>query len=375
MLFSQVIAQQAIKDRLIRSVRENRVSHAQMFLGPEGAGALPLALAYAQYLLCSDKKETDACGVCPSCIKAQKLEHPDLHLSFPIVKDGTKVEKSDDRVAEFRKVLLEEPYMPLRHFLSELEEESKKPIIGTEEAGSIIHKLNYKAYGGEYKILVMWMAEYMNEVAANNLLKIIEEPPEQTLFILVAESASSILPTILSRTQLIKVPALGDEDLLQVLVQKHHLPEEESHNICMLAEGNYWAARSLVMDLEDSGYSMQTFRAWMLLCHKKNIPGLLDWVDDSAKLTREQQKNFVRYALHIFRQCIIGSYTDNELLRAREDERDFIAKFAQFVHGINILPLMEEFNKAHYFLERNGNPKLIFINLSFKVTALMFPKK
>lgn len=375
MLFSEVIGQSAIKERLVRSVRDNRVSHAQMFLGPEGSGTLPLALAYAQFLLCTDKQENDACGKCPSCIKAAKLEHPDLHLSFPIVKEGTKVEKADDRIAEFRKVVLEQPYLPLRHFLSELDEESKRPIIGTEEAGSIIHKLNYKAYGGEYKILVMWMAEYMNETAANNLLKIIEEPPDQTLFILVTENASSILPTILSRTQLIKVPALGDAEIMQVLVADHHIPEDEAHNVCMLAEGNYWAAHSLVLDLEDSGYSMQTFRAWMLLCHKKNIPGILDWVEEAARFTREQQKNFVRYAMHIFRQCIIGTYTDNELLRAREDERDFISKFAQFVHGYNIVDLTEEFNKAHYYLERNANPKLVFLQLSFRVTTLMFPKK
>jgi len=373
--FSAIIGQNATKERFLRSARDGRVSHAQLIAGPEGSGTLPLALAYAQYLLCSNKQENDSCGTCSSCIRVSKLEHPDLHLSFPIVKEGTKVEKSDDRIAEFRKVFLEQPYMPLRHFLSELEEESKRPLIGTEEAGAIIHKLNYKSYEGEYKILVMWMAEFMNEVAANNLLKIIEEPPDNTVFLLIAESTESILPTILSRTQLIKVPALTDDEMMWVLTEGHSIPEEEAYNITMLAEGNYWAGLSMVLDLEDSGFSMQTFRAWMLLCHKKDIAGLISWSDEMASLTREQHKNFVRYALHIFRQCIIGAYTNNELLRAREDERDFISKFSQFVHGYNIVALMEEFNKSHYYLERNANPKLVFINLSFKVTALMFPKK
>jgi DNA polymerase-3 subunit delta' len=374
MLFAQVIGQQAVKDRLVRSVKDNRVSHAQLFMGPEGSGALPLALAYAQFLLCQNKQENDACGVCPSCVKAAKLEHPDLHFSFPIVKEARKVEKSDDRITEFRKALIAEPYMNLTHFLAELDEESKRPIIGTEEAGSIIHKLNYKSYEGEYKILIMWMAELMNDVAANNLLKIIEEPPDQTLFILVAENAEAILPTILSRTQLIKIHAIGDEDMREVLTRDHSIPDEEAYNVSVLAEGNYWMARTLLMDLEDSGFSMQTFREWMLLCHRKNIGGMFNWIDDFAGFSKEQQRNFLKYAMHIFRQCIVGTYTDNVLLRAREDEADFIRKFAQFVHGYNIVPLMQEFNKAHYYLDRNANPKLVFTQLSFRVITLMFPK-
>lgn len=374
MFFNEVIQQSEIKERLIRSARENRVSHAQLFLGPEGAGALPLALAYAQYLLCTDKQEHDSCGVCNNCIRIKKLEHPDLHFSFPVVLQKDKVEIADDRIAEFRKAVIEQPYLSINHFLSLLDEDTKSPVIGTKEAGSIIKKLNYKSYEGQYKILIMWMAETMNTTAANNLLKIIEEPPDHTVFLLIAQNAESMLPTILSRTQIIKVNRLKDDEITTALKEKFALDDEQALNMALLAEGNYWTALNLALELEDNGFDMTTFREWMLLCHRKNIPGLMKWADEIAALSREQQRGFIRYAMHIFRQCIVGTYTDLELQRVREEEADFIAKFSQFVHGLNIIQLNEEFNKSHYYIERNANPKLVFINLSFKVTALMFPK-
>lgn len=374
MFFQEVIFQSEIKERLIRSARENRVSHAQLFLGQEGAGALPLAVAYAQYLLCTDRRENDSCGKCSNCVRVHKLEHPDVHLSFPVVLQKDKVEIADDRIAEFRKAFIAQPYLNINHFLTTLDEDSKSPVIGTKEAGSIIKKLNYKSYEGQYKILIMWMAETMNTTAANNLLKIIEEPPDNTVFLLVAQNAESMLPTILSRTQILKVNRLKDEEVMTALMQKFTMEEEQARNMALLAEGNYWMALNLAMEMEDNAFDMTTFREWMLLCHRKNIPGLMQWADEIAALSREQQRGFIRYALHIFRQCIIGTYTDLELQRVQEDEADFISKFSQFVHGLNIIQLSQEFNKSHYFIERNANPKLVFLNLSFKVTALMFPK-
>lgn len=374
MLFKEIINQKEIKERLIRSAKENRVSHAQLFLGPEGAGALPLALAYAQYLLCTNRLEDDSCGNCSNCIRIKKLEHPDLHFSFPVVLQKDKVEIADDRIAEFRTAVINHPYLSIHHFLSELDEDTKSPVIGTKEAGSIIKKLNYKSYEGQYKILIMWMAETMNPTAANNLLKIIEEPPDHTIFILIAQNAEAILPTILSRTQIVKVNRLADDEIVQALENNYSIANEQAQNIALLAEGNYWSAINLALEMEETAFDMTTFREWMLLCHRKNIPGLMQWADEIAALSREQQRGFIRYALHIFRQCIIGTYTDLELQRVRDEEADFIAKFSQFVHGLNILELTEEFNKSHYFIERNANPKLVFLNLSFKVTALMFPK-
>lgn len=358
---------------MIRSVKENRVSHAQLFLGPEGCGGLPLALSYATYLLCSNKQENDSCGTCSGCIRANKLEHPDLHFSFPIVKER-KVEKSDDVISEFRKAVIEQPYLNLKHWYSSLEAEAKSGIIPDAEAGSIIHKLNYKSYEGEYKILIMWMAELMNTTAANHLLKIIEEPPDNTVFILIAENQENILPTILSRTQLIKIPAISDEEILEKMISKYEVSVESAENIAMLAEGNMWSAITMVLEMDDTGSNLQTFRKWMLLCHKKNVSGLIDWADEIAKMNREQQRGFIQYGLHIFRQCLIGPYTDNELQRVSEGEKDFVSKFSSFVHGNNIIQLNEEFNRCHYFVERNANPKLVFLNLSFRVTSLMFPK-
>lgn len=358
----------------MRAAREGRVSHAQMFLGPEGSGTLPLAIAYAQYLLCSNKGEDDSCGQCPSCLKLAKLEHPDVHFSFPIVKEG-KTEKSDDQITAFRQAFREQPYLSLKYWYGHLGAETKSGLIPDAEATSIISKLNYKSYEGEYKVLIMWRAELMNISASNHLLKIIEEPPENTVFILVAENQEDILPTIISRTQIVKVLPLRDEEIEKALHAVYQLDEEQAASLAQIADGNLWMAISSAVQMEEAGFNMQTFRTWMLLCHKRDLPGIMDWVDGMATLNREQQRNFIRYGLHVFRQCLVGSYTDNELLKATDDERDFIFKFSSFVHGNNIINLNKEFNDSHYQIERNANSKLVFLNLSFKVIQLMFPRK
>ncbi|HYG51262.1 MAG TPA: DNA polymerase III subunit [Flavobacteriales bacterium] len=369
MLFSQIIGQEAVKNRLVRSVHEGRVSHAQLFLGPEGSGSLLLAIAYAQFILCSNKQEHDACGQCPSCMKVKNLSHPDLHFSFPFM--ASEADVSDEVIKKFRECFREFPYMNLKYWTAYHADENKQPQIGVKEAAGILNRLSLKAYEGGYKIMVIWMAEYMNAATANKLLKILEEPPEFTVFLLVCENQEGLLPTILSRTQIIKLPRLTDEDVRSFLTNVLKANVETAATIAAVSEGNIVEAHRLLTESQDSSGNLHMFRKWMQVCYKGDVLGMLDWVDEIAAAGRENQKNFLQYGLQIYRQCVMLHYTSGELVNLIGEEREFMQKFAPFVMGQNISQIHEEFNKAFYHIERNGNGKLIFFNLSMKLMRLL----
>jgi len=369
MNFSQIIAQQEVKERLIRSVQDSRISHAQLFLGPEGGGAFPLALAYIQYILCEKKGEHDSCGQCAPCLKVSKLSHPDVHLSFPVILADSKT--SDGLITEFRERVLETPYMNYRYWLDSIEGNNKNGVIGVDESAGILKKLVYKAYEAEYKFMLVWMAEHMNPQAANKLLKIIEEPPEKTVFILVAETAEDILPTILSRCQVVKVPRLSDEQVENALIERKLAVVEEARSIATLAEGNFWEAQKQITQIEENLERLDTFRQWMLFCFKKDVPGIIQFTDDLSAGGREKLKILLSYSLYMFRQSIVANYAGNELIHLRGNEREFLVKFSNFIHGGNILELTEAFDKAYYYLERNGNPKIVMFDLSLTAIKLI----
>ncbi len=369
MYFNEIIGQQDVKERLTRSVKEGRISHAQLFLGPEGAGALPLALAYIQYILCQNRTESDSCGQCDSCIKVSKLQHPDVHLSFPLILADSKT--SDKMVTEFREHALQTPYMNYRYWMDAIDGSNKNGVIGVDESAGILHKLIYKAYEGEYKFMLVWMAESMNMQAANKLLKIIEEPPEKTVFILIAENQEEILPTILSRCQVIKIPRLSDAEIIDSLIRKLGVTPEEANSIATLSEGNYWEATKQVTQVEENLERLDTFRAWMLYCFKKDVPGIIAFTDDLAGGGREKLKSLLSYSLYMFRQSIVGNYAGNDLVHLRGSEREFIAKFSKFIHGGNILELSDAFDKAYYYLERNAHPKIVMFDLSLSAMKLI----
>lgn len=369
MLFSQIIGQEAVKNRLIRSVNENRVSHAQLFLGPEGSGSLLLAIAYAQFILCSNKQEHDACGQCPSCMKIKNLSHPDLHFSFPFV--ASEADVSDEVIKKFRDCFNEFPYMNLQHWTHYHADENKQPQIGVKEATGILSRLALKSYEGGYKIMIIWMAEYMNTTTANKLLKILEEPPEFTLFLLVCENQEGLLPTILSRTQIIKIPRLTDEDVRSFLTNGMKANAETAATIAAVSEGNIVEAHRLLTESHDASGNLHMFRKWMQICYKNDVLAMMDWVEEIAAAGRENQKNFLHYGLQIYRQCVVLHYTNGELVNLIGEEREFMQKFAPFVMGQNISQIHEEFNKAYYHIERNGNGKLIFFNLSMKLMRLL----
>lgn len=370
MLFKEIIGQQAVKERLIRSVKEGRISHAQLFLGPQGSGSLAIAVAYAQYISCNAKGEADSCGECASCVKYNKLIHPDLHFVYPVAL-SKDVRTSSDVVTEWRNAFLNNPYITLYNWFELLNAENKQAIIGVEESGDILRKLSLTTYESEYKIMVIWQAEKMNQAAANKLLKILEEPPDKTLFLLVCENEEQLLRTIVSRTQLIKLNKLKDEELTDALVKNNGLLKEAAQKIAHLADGSYAEALLLISENENAGQNLISFQKLMRASLKFDAKSVMLWIDEMAAAGRERQKNFLNYALHIMRESLVLNYADAGLIKLGADEQDFVKKFSPFIHASNVERFIEELNTAHYHMERNANPKILFMDLAFKFNELL----
>jgi DNA polymerase-3 subunit delta' len=375
LLFSEIIGQQAAKDRLLRSVSDGRISHAQLFLGPQGSGSLALAVAYAQYISCSNKQPTDSCGACSSCIKYNKLIHPDLHFVYPVAL-SKDVRVSTDVAPKWRETFLDNPYITLFNWFESLDAENKQAVIGVEESGEILRKLSLTTYEAEYKIMVIWQAEKMNQASANKLLKILEEPPDKTLFLLVCENEEQLLRTIVSRTQLIKIPKISEEDLINALVDQQGISREAAEKISHLADGNYADALLLLNENENAAQNLASFQKLMRASLKFNPQGVFAWIDEVNAAGRERQKNFINYALHIIRESMMLNYGDASLVKLGADEQDFVRKFAPFIHAGNIERFMEELNKAYYHMERNANARILFMDLAFKFNELLnIPKE
>jgi DNA polymerase-3 subunit delta' len=370
MLFKEIIGQRAIKDRLVRSVKDGRISHAQLFLGPQGSGSLAMSIAYAQYISCKNKLEGDSCGQCPSCIKYNKLVHPDLHFVYPVAL-SKDVRTSTDVAAEWRTALLDDPYITLFSWFERLDAENKQAVIGVEESGEILRKLSLTTYEAEYKIMIIWQAEKMNQAAANKLLKILEEPPDKTLFLLICESEDQLLRTIVSRTQLIKITKISDTDIVKALVENHEQSPEIAEKIAHLADGNFAEALTLVNENENAGQNLASFQKLMRASLRFDPKAVMAWIDEVSGAGRERQKNFLNYALHIMRESMVQNYADTSLIKLGADEQDFVKKFSPFIHANNLERFIDELNKAHYHMERNANAKILFMDLAFKFNELL----
>lgn len=365
MQFKEIIGQYELKNHLIQEVEKEKISHAQLFLGKAGYGGLPLALAFVQYLFCDNKQQEDSCGVCPSCRKVSELQHPDLHFSFPVVQALHK--KSDPFLPEWREQIKEQPYFTLNDWLRRIDVKERKPIISTEESQEIIRKLSLKSYEGGFKVMIIWMAEEMNPTCANKLLKILEEPPAKTLFILLCEKQEQILQTILSRTQIVKIPRIQSEDLSLYLRNRVEISASNAESIVARIEGDAIQALELIGTHQDQDENRELFIQLMRVCYKKDVIPMLDWAEEISATGKERQKVFVQYALHMFRQSMLRNYTENHLTRVSKEEDEFLQKFARFITGNNVFDFMETFNDAHYHIDRNANAKILFTNLCFKV--------
>jgi DNA polymerase-3 subunit delta' len=372
MQFKEVIGHEAIKKSLIHEVEAGRVSHAQMLLGPEGNGKLSLAISFATYLLCDTPAKGDSCGVCPNCKKVSAFTHPDLHFVFPVVANKTnKVAYSGDRIQEWTAIIQKQPYFNLKQWQMHLDEMGKNAAIGVEESRQILKRLALKSYSGKYKVMIIWMPEKMNNQSANKLLKLLEEPPEKTIFLLVSNAVDTILPTILSRTQIIRVPALKPDEMTEYLTTKYRVSEEAATSAASLAQGNVAEAIELLQGADAQHAFFDLFVKMMRAAYKANPMDLMEVSEDAAALDKENQKNFLKYGLRIFRESIILNYMKGELVNLQSNERAFLEKFARFINNQNITELMEEFNQAHYHLERNANPKILFSDVVIKLTKLI----
>lgn len=370
MLYSQIVGQQEPKLRLLKMVKEERVPHALLFAGKEGSGNLPAAIAFAQHLYCKNKTDEGACGTCISCNKVSKLIHPDLHLVFPIAK-SKDVKSSNDLIKEFREAFLANPYLNLNDWFNELSAENKQPIIPVEEANDILKKLSYTSYEGSYKVMIIWQPEKMNAEAANKLLKILEEPPEKTIFVLVSDHIEQLLATIISRVQQIPFYNCSQQEIADALVSNFKVNADVARQTAILANGNYAEAISLLTHNEESVSFLANFQSFMRLALKFDAGKAITWIDENAATGREKQKQFLQYGLEVFRDCLMFNFGDKNLVRLSGQEKQFLEKFAPFVNQKNYERLVEEFNSNYYYIERNANPKILFMDLILKTNELI----
>ena len=381
MLFKNVLGLEHIKNHLVTTAETGRVAHAQLFVGPEGSGVLPMALAYAQYLLCGNTGgENDGeHTVCNT--KCHSLTHPDLHFAFP-VSNSDKVKShavSDHYLGEWRQFVKEQPYGNLFDWYRHIGIEKKQGQIGVDEAQDMVKKLSLKSYEGGYKILLVWMAEKMNTSAANKLLKLIEEPPDKTILLLLAEEEEQIINTIRSRCQILNFPPLAEQAITDALLLRG-VAQTEALTIALEANGNFNKALDLLnKDSEDLVFE-RWFVQWVRSAFKAKgnkgaVQELVLWSEEVSKTGREVQKKFLNYCLTMMRQALLINYRANELVHAKVHMEGFdLKKFAPFVHENNILDIVKELEQAIFHVERNGNSKLIFTDLSIKLTRLLHAK-
>ncbi len=372
MQFAQVIGHEEVKSRLINSVREGRISHAQMFLGPEGSGNLALAIAYAQYLFCENKTEKDSCGLCQHCKQIQKLIYPDLSFTYPVAtKEKITEPKSVDFIREWREAILESPYVKYTDWVEKLDIENKQGIISVHEAEDIGKRLSLKSVLGGFRILIMWRPENLHTTAANKLLKILEEPGDKTIFILVAEDYEQILPTIASRTQLIKVNRLSENELIPFLLEKHGLNPQEARQVALRCDGNYCEALRMIRNDESSENLDQWFLDWMRSCYAGNLNQILEYSGSFGSMTREKQKRYLYHALTVARECLLINYADRSMVHTDGKELEDLSRFAPFVNMYNAEDFSDMLNDAVYHIERNANSKILFTDLSFKMKEIL----
>lgn len=382
MLFSDILGQDHIKSHLTKSVDNGRIAHAQLFVGPEGSGTLPMAIAYAQYLLCANTDGENLEGNASCNLKFKNFSHPDLHFAFPVTTND-KVKRhpvSSHFLEEWRELLSKQPYGNLFDWYKLLGVDNKQGQIGVDESLDIVKALTLKSYEGGYKVMLIWMAEKMNIAAANKLLKLIEEPPNKTVFILIAEDEEQIISTIKSRCQILHFPPLAENVIKAALIKNYSLDDSAATKIAHQANGNYNKACDLIyQDSEDL-----QFETWFIFWvrsafkakgNKSAILDLIKWSEDIAKTGRETQKQFLNFCLDFFRQALLLNYNAESLVYMDiKTEKFKLENFAPFIHNNNILDISNELQDAIYHIERNGNSKIILTDLSIKLTRLLHKK-
>lgn len=367
MQFKKIVGHQDIKSKLVNMVKDQRISHAQLFLGPSGNGGLAVALAFAQFISCLEKETDDSCGHCASCRKYEKLIHPDLHFSYPFFP-----KKREDiaslYIKEWRNTLLKHPYFDFNYWRSQTEEDNKQANINIAEVHQIIKNLSLKPYESEYKILIMWLPEYL-EKQGNALLKLIEEPPANTLFLLVTEDRERILPTLLSRTQIIHIPRPSSEDIEAHLANEFNLPPDRAAEIALMSEGSLATARDLAEEQPDSHFDLMV--RWLRFCVTDSGKSLIAISEgELGGMGRENQKNFIQYSLNIMRLVILHKEGLAHLTEIPSSVGDFVGKFGPLYSTEQLAETINLLEKAYFHIERNANAKLLFLDLSLQLVLI-----
>ncbi len=374
MRFKDIIGQEEVKAKLLNAYKEGRVAHTQLFLGPEGSGTLPLAIAFAQFMNCKNKQENDSCGRCSSCVKYEKFSHPDLHFVFPSNKpEKTKENPSSELftrqwIEYLQKV---KGYGVQSDWYSFLNIGNRQGNIYARDANNLIKSLSLKSFEATYKVAIIWMAERMDASPANKLLKTFEEPPQDTLMFLVAERYEMLLPTVRSRAQLVKVSKLKEEVLLNALKQQPGINQSQLEEVVANAHGNWSRALMLSSQLEDDHTNFERFREWLLLCYKYDYPALFTFVQKLAAIGREKQKSFLQYGLQVVHNSIQINANNGKLVTGKPDEKTFFNNFAKYINQSNQYDFYEALNEAVYHIERNAHPAILFGDLSLTLAVLL----
>ena len=366
--FKDIIGQRGVIEQLRRSVDDNRLAHALLVTGPRGNGKLAIAIALANYLLCG-KGNGDACGACPACVKLSKFIHSDLHFVFPVKKKKNSSENpvSDDYISEWREMLLKSPYFSYDDWLAKLDLENQQPMIYERESSEILHKLSMQSREGGWKVVIIWLPEKMKEVGSNKLLKIIEEPPKNTLFLLVSEEPEKIIATIQSRTQRVEVPRIAQEDVESALQSRMGLSFEDAKMIAQQSGGNWEQAEELLSLSEDKARYLELFMQLMRIAYARNIREMKAWSEQVAALGRERQKRLLDYCQRMIRENFIMNFKEEKMNFMSQAERNFSVRFSPFVNERNVFGIMEELSEAQRHIEQNVNAKMVFFDMSLRM--------
>jgi DNA polymerase-3 subunit delta' len=372
MQFKAVIGQESTKRKLIQAFAEDRIPHAQLFVGPPGNGKIALAVAYAQYINCTNKHDNDSCGECGSCRKMAQYIHPDLHFTLPVIKTST-IDKptTNDYIAKWRPYFLENPYPQYEKWMQIIAEENKQGSIFVFEAKELIRKLNQKSYEADYKVSIIWLAETMNDDCANKILKILEEPPQKTLFILISESEEKLLSTIRSRCQLVRIPKISEPELAAAIAPLAASTNSLPSTIARLAKGNYFLALELLQEDEQRNFNFNQFANLMRNGYGRKLQEILSWSEEMAGIGRVKQMAMLKYCGELLRENFISNLKEPSLIFMDDQEQAFSSKFAPFINEKNVLGLFAEFEKGYTDISKNGNAKLIFTDLGLKVSKLI----
>lgn len=372
MYFKDIIGQEEVKQKLIEAAQRGVVPHAQLFCETGGAGAFPLALAYARYLNCKDRSATDSCGHCPSCVKYDEYAHPDLHFVYPIVaKKEKKKEVCDDYLPEWRSFLRGQIYFNLDGWLEAIDAGNSQPLIYSKESDEIVRKLSLRIYEADYRILLIWLPEKLHPTCANKLLKIIEEPPQNTVILMVSEQPDLILGTILSRSQRITIRPIHEEAIATAMIAHYGISSEDARHVAHLSGGNYLKAVEAISLGEENAYFLELFKSMMRNSWARNVKGMKATADELASLGRERQKNFLAYCQHLIRENFVYRFQAPELNYMNAAEAGFSVKFSPFVNERNVFDLMDELGKAEQHITQNVNAKMVFFDLSLQLTVLV----